>query len=261
MQKRRSSTKRQKTGQEAASASAGAATRSSKALTGHQFETANMCAECEGPLAHPKDGHFHTRRAVGAYGAEPYCCKHLATNCVIDPLAKPIRYGVRYLSEEKGEATAPITGKSIEDRFSSSEFTEEEDLSKTSQKNAKVAKAMKGQAAAKASANGHSKAKVPGKTRAPKAEYKYSPMPKNFAGNVVKVQTNGKIVSPVHAVEDGATKCGYSTLEQSKGDKHYDLQFVESSDKVTCKRCSAEPKAKKPTPISKAKSKKAKAAK
>lgn len=263
MSNRRSSTKGQKPRQQTTSASAGPAIPIPKGLYGHRLEVANICAECGGELSHPKDGHFHTRRATASYGAEPFCCKHLATKCFIDPLAKPISYGVRYIADQKGDATAPITGTAIEDRFSNSEFSEEEDLSKTSQKNAKVAKAMKGQAAAKAKTN--TNGKTPKTPRAPKAEYKYTPMAKNFSGNVVKVSVTGKEVSPVHLVEgEGATKCGYSTTEQSKGDKHYDLQFIESSGKVTCKRCLAEPKPakeKKPTPISKAKGKKAKAAK
>ena len=137
---------------------------------------------------------------------------------------------------------------------------EEQEVSKTSQNKA-VQDAMKGQKAAKAA-----KAPKEPKVAKPKKEkpvYTYTPMPANFKGNVVKVSVTGKVVSPVHKVADGKTVCGYSTQEQSKGDKHYDLQFVKSTDDPTCKLCTAEPKpapAKKPTPIKAAKAKKEAAA-
>lgn len=131
-------------------------------------------------------------------------------------------------------------------------------MSKTSQ-NQKVQDAMKGQKAAKAA-----KAPKEPKVKKEKPVYEYTPMPANFKGNVVKVSVTGKVVSPVHKVADGKTVCGYSTQEQSKGDKHYDLQFVKSTEAPTCKRCTAEPKpapaAKKPTPIKAAKAKKEAAA-
>lgn len=47
---------------------------SSTDLVGWQYEEANICAECRGSLRAP-DGHYHSRMALYAYGAEPICCK------------------------------------------------------------------------------------------------------------------------------------------------------------------------------------------
>lgn len=220
-------------------------------LRGHLYERANICAECGGELF-ASDGHYHSRRSFESGGAEPICCPCSNKNCVVDPLVKFGGYGVP-LEVEKGEGPYEIRSWEEDEEDSS---TEEQQVSKTSQ-NKKVQEAMKGQKAAKASKNGATP-----RVKKERPAYVYTPMPANFKGNVVKVQANGKIVSPVHKVEDGKTLCGYGTTEQSKGDKHYNLQFVASKDAPTCKRCTAEPKAapaKKPTPIT-AKAKKAAAA-
>ena len=43
-----------------------------KAMAGHGFERANICADCKGPLK-SEDGHFHSRLSR-KIGAEPTCC-------------------------------------------------------------------------------------------------------------------------------------------------------------------------------------------
>lgn len=225
-----------------------------KELSGHEYERANICAECEGPLA-AENGHYHSRRAY-PYGHEPVCCNCVADSiCQDKPLALSPQSVVGY-SHERNTRPGKGGNRGNQDEEINSSREEQEDMSKTSQKNAKVSKAMKGQKEAKASKNGH-------KPRKEKIPYAYTPIPASYSGNVHKVATNGKVVSPVHAVANGSTLCGYGTLEQSKGDKHYELQFVKTTEDVACKRCLA-PKVekstkaeKKPTPITKAKKAKA----
>jgi len=148
---------------------------------------------------------------------------------------------------------------------------EEQEVSKTSQ-NQKVAKAMKGQKEAKAI-----KAKTAKEPRAKKEAipYVFKPLAKSFTGIAGKADMNGKLLKhvPFHQVSDGKTACGYDVTTVSKGLTTYGLNWHPvTGEKVNCGRCmrgiakanapkkeKAE-KAKKPTPISKGKAKKAKSA-
>ena len=136
-------------------------------------------------------------------------------------------------------------------------------MSKTSQDNAKVAKAMKGKAEAKASKNG---SKPAAKEKAPKPEYVFKPLAKSFDGVAGKATMNGNLLKhvPLHAVKDGKTACGYSTQEVSKGLSTYELNWqAVPGGKVNCGRClrnlnkpekpKAEKKAKAPAKAKKAK--------
>lgn len=239
--------------QEAASVSAGAAIA--------------VCAACGQSIY--RGTHFHTRKALHNQGAENICCscaESTGFTCFSKYLDKPLAlsrsHEVGYNRAEnsgprKGAANKKTGNTKLADphgwEYGSKE---EQDVSKTSQKNKEVQKAMKGKAEekAKASKNGS-------KPKAEKIPYEFKPIAANFNGNVHKIQQNGKVVSPVHAVKDGKTTCGYSTTEPSKGDTHYSLNWEKTDNAVTCARClkeAAEPKAKaekKPTPI---RSKKAK---
>ena len=50
-------------------------------MTGHEYDVANVCAECKGPLRHPVSGCYHEQLLEGVgyagkghAGVEPICC-------------------------------------------------------------------------------------------------------------------------------------------------------------------------------------------
>jgi len=146
------------------------------------------------------------------------------------------------------------------------EFMEElPDMSKTSQQNKKVAKAVAGQAKAKA----EKKAKAPKTPRAPKEAFEGASLP--GATGIVSKQCGEKFLT--HTATNGKTACGVVT-EMTKDMTVHRVTWVKTPNRdVTCGRClkalnktekaPKEKKAKadkKPTPISKGKAKKAKKA-
>lgn len=164
-------------------------------------------------------------------------------------LAQPTSSDVRYVRNKKmGGRRGGGMATTVRDQASSSK--EEHSVSKTSQKKVKPA-AKKAAAKAKANTNGKSPREPKEKT-----PYVFKPLAKSFSGVAGKATMDGKILKhvPFHAVEDGKTACGYSTLEVSEGLTTYGLNWTAVDEKVTCGRCLRNlNKEKKPTPIKSAK--------
>lgn len=223
------------------------------ALIGHAWEAHNRCANCEGILM-AQDMHYHTRNIWDRAGAEAICClcapgdRGCKKN--FKPLAEPTKNVVQ---DQRTALSSPVQGR-----------TENNDVSKTSQKNEKVAKAMKGQKEAKAekATNG----KAPKEAKA-KHEFKFEALPKSFKGNVAgQIQSSGSFFDVIHRVEDASTLCGYDTQVPSKGALRLGVNWKEVKDEVNCGRClraiaRAEAESEKPAKEAKPKAeKKAKAA-
>lgn len=226
-------------------------------MKGHEYERANICAECEGPLA-AQDGHYHSRRAF-PYGSEPLCCNCVSNQICSDKPLAILKADVVGYSQKKTQAPQKggNRGNQEQEDEEDSSREEQEDMSKTSQKNQKVAKAMKGQAKAKAE-----KKTGAGRPRKEKIPYVFKPLSKSFSGVAGKATMDGSVLKhvPFHQVADGQTACGYSVTETSKGMDNYELNWAPVEGKVSCGRCLRNiAKAKKPVSLNGAK--KAKAAK
>jgi hypothetical protein len=106
-------------------------------------------------------------------------------------------------------------------------------VSKTSQKNKEVQKAMKGKAEAKASKNG---AKAAGRPRT--AQQEQAPIPAHYSGVATKLGTvrDGKQDSLGHMAENGVTLCG-RPIELTEDMKKHNVVWAFNLKEVTCVRC------------------------
>lgn len=199
------------------------------------------CAYCGEVI--PRGYHFHSRRD-NIYGYQEICCACIKQDGVICALgatdkaiAPEISNAVGY--SRSGKKRGGRTTEYDDDEDSQGwEYgsKEEQEVSKTSQKNKEVQKAMKGKAEAKASKNGAK----PGRPKTEKIPYEFKPLSPNFKGVAGKATMSGNVLKnvPFHHVEHGKTACGYSTQEVSPGLQTYELNWAPIKDgEVTCARC------------------------
>ena len=80
------------------------------------------------------------------------------------------------------------------------------------------------------------------KKEVPAAEWKFVPIARKYAGAVCIRYDRGhgeRTLAMVHQVADGATLCGLSTQEPSRGMSHYHLNWKAVDKAIVCRRCKA----------------------